>query len=359
MKRFFAGLALGWMTTASMLAQSTLETFYKDPDYQFTGVAVSQARRVFLNYPRWTPGRHKYDVVEILPDGGAKPFPNGKWNSWKPGDDAKTKWVCVQSVVVDDQDFLWVVDPASPEFAGVVGAGNKLVKIDLRNDSVVRTYDLSNVAGPKSYLNDVRVDTQRGVAYLTNSNEGGIIVVDLKSGAARQVLQGSASVLSDPAYSFAIAGVPLMAGGKPVKIQSDGIALSPDREWLFYKPLTDAKLYRIATADLRNAKLTAAELSARVQTVGSFCTTDGMIFDKAGNLYLGDIEKSEIIRLGQDLKPVVIAQDARLIWPDSYAISEGWLYVTCTQINKMPRFNEGKDQRTTPYALYRLKLPRP
>ena len=52
-----------------------------------------------------------------------------------------------------------------------------------------------------------------------------------------------------------------------------------------------------------------------------------------------------------------IADDERLAWPDSLAISPGGeLYVTASQIHLSPRFNHGKSLRTTPYRLFKLKL---
>jgi sugar lactone lactonase YvrE len=56
---------------------------------------------------------------------------------------------------------------------------------------------------------------------------------------------------------------------------------------------------------------------------------------------------------GNQLSTVV--SDDRLSWPDSLAWGpDGGLYVTASQIHNMPRFNGGKDMRTTPYRLYKV-----
>ncbi|SFF13618.1 hypothetical protein [Spirosoma endophyticum] len=88
-----------------------LEEVFSDDTYQLTGVAVSKDGRLFSCYPLW-PGPHQYSVVEILPDNGVKPYPDELWNSWQEGDNGKNKWVCVQAVYVDQENNLWVVDPA-------------------------------------------------------------------------------------------------------------------------------------------------------------------------------------------------------------------------------------------------------
>jgi hypothetical protein len=130
-------------------------------------------------------------VVEIKrsvpnPSQRSDPYPNGEMNSWKPGDDGKNKWVCVQAVHVDALDRLWVVDPASPKQKGVYDKSQKLVLINLSTNGVERSYSLSGVTDEQSYCNDVRVDPAAEIAYLTNSTEGGIIIVDLQSGPARE-----------------------------------------------------------------------------------------------------------------------------------------------------------------------------
>jgi sugar lactone lactonase YvrE len=206
-------------------------------------------------------------------------------------------------------------------------------------------------------VNDVRIDTGKNYAYITESKGGGIIVVDLNSGKMRRVLQNHYSVHSDPAFKFIIDGHELMKDGKPAKFNSDGIALTPDGAWLYYKPLTDDKLYRIKTDYLRNWNMKDTALNNKVEDLGHFTTSDGMIFDKSGNLYLGDLQNSSIIRIDLALKMTTVIKDSRLIWPDSYSIAGGYLYISCSQIQKQPEYNNGENKRTSPYTVYRMKLP--
>lgn len=333
-----------------------LTQVFIDSTYQLTGVAVSKEGRLFTNYPLWSD-IHKYSLVEVLPGNQVKPYPNEAMNNWQPGESGMDKWVCVQAVYIDDNNTMWVVDPASPKMQGVYQNSHKLVKINLQTNAVERTYSFANVADAKSYINDVRVDTDAQYAYLTNSSEGGIVVVNLTTGTARQVLQEHYSVHTDSSYTFEVDGRELMKNGAPFKTQSDGIALTPDRKYLYYKPLTDNKLYRIATAWLRNDTASAATLAAKVESVGAFTTTDGMIFDKSNNLYLGDIERYRMVRISPDLQMTPLFSDERLIWPDSYSLSaDNYLYISCSQIQKQPEYNNGVNKRTTPYAIYKLKL---
>lgn len=239
MKNLLASLALAALSIAVQAQTNSvkpqLELVFADNTYQLTGVAVSATGRIFTNYPLWSD-IYKNALVEIK-DKKAIPFPNETMNSWKEGQSGKDKWVCVQAVNIDNQDFMWVVDPASPKMKKVYQQSHKLVKINLNTNRIEKSYTFEGIADENSYINDVRVDTKLQFAYLTNSNTGGILVVDLSSGKARQVLQGHYSVRSDPSFKFIIDGKELTKENVPVKMHSDGIALSPDGMWLYYNHL--------------------------------------------------------------------------------------------------------------------------
>jgi sugar lactone lactonase YvrE len=132
---------------------------------------------------------------------------------------------------------------------------------------VIRQYDFKGVVSAKDSLNDVRIDPVRGYAYLTNiGSKGSLVVLDLKTGKARQVLVGDRSTFADPNQHLMIGSEPaLRPDGSAVAIHADGIALSPDAKWLYYRPLTDHNYWRVPTAALRDAKLGDAELSAKVE----------------------------------------------------------------------------------------------
>ncbi|PYJ23290.1 MAG: hypothetical protein DME92_01405 [Verrucomicrobia bacterium] len=52
-------------------------------------------------------------------------------------------------------------------------------------------------------------------------------------------------------------------------------------------------------------------------------------------------------------EPVIT--DKRLLWPDTLSWGpNGDLYVTASQIENIPRFNNGKSTRTEPYKLWKI-----
>jgi len=108
---------------------------------------------------------------------------------------------------------------------------------------------------------------------------------------------------------------------------------------------------------LRDFTTPEKQVEAGVQDLGHFVATDGMEMDHDGNLYVGDIENDRIVKISPDLKMTTLVQDKdKLIWPDSYSIANGFLYISCSQIKFMPWFNNGSDLTLFPYQLYRLKL---
>ena len=353
-----SGQQTGASTTKAITHKDTLEEVYSDSAYQFTGVAISPEGRLFVNYPYWLD-KHSYSVVEVGQDLNPLPFPDSVWNSFQKGDDGTNKFVCVQAVVADEENNLWIVDPAGIGLANVYKKSNKLIQIDLKTNKIKRIYTFpESVAGRESYINDIRIDHKSGFAYMTNSSKDGIVVVNLNTGASRLVLQGHPSTLSDSNYHFTMNGKEMSNASGPVKINSDGIALSPDKQWLYYKPLTDNRLYRVNTAILRDFNTTTEQVAGKVEDVGKFVATDGMEFDSEGNLYMGDLENARIVKITPDKKMTTLVEDKeKLSWPDSYSISkDGYLYISCSQIQQMPWFNNNRNITQYPYRVFRIRI---
>ena len=339
---------------AAMTGQ--LHEVYHNDDFQITGISVSKTGRLFVNFPRWSD-LYINAVVEVLPDGSIRPYPDEEWNRWnlKPGT-AKDHFVCVQSVVVDETDALWVLDPAAPMLATVVPGGPKLVKIDLQTNEVTRVISFEpSVAKADTYLNDVRFDTKRGAAYITDSGAGGLIVVDLESGRARRLLDGHPSVMVVAGVEVPVNGKPLRQNGKPPQFAADGIALSPDSDYLYYKAVTANALYRIKTEVLRDANLSPDEVASGVEKVAETFPTDGLWFDERGNLYLSDVTHNAVSVLTPDGKLRQAITDARLQWPDTFTGGpDGAIYISASHINDSPPYNEGKSVRSRPYGVFKF-----
>jgi sugar lactone lactonase YvrE len=344
---------LAFFAIIASTSAAQLEEVASFPDQQVTGVGVSQKTgRIFVNFPFWSDD-HSLSVAEIV-DGKPRPFPDQEWN--KPGAPG-SHFVCVQSVVVDDQDNLWILDPAAPKMQQIVKGGPKLVKVALASNQVMQTIPFGeDIAPAKSYLNDVRIDTANQKAFITDSGKGAIVVVDLVSGKARRLLDDHKSTEPEPDVKLVVDGKQLIDQQKktPPQIASDGIALDTKNGYLYYHALTGHTLYRIKTSYLTDEKL--RDLESKVETVAQTPAPDGMLEAPDGSVYLTDIEGGAIVHWNASSKKIEpIIADKRLLWPDTLSWGpNGVLYVTASQIENMPRFNNGESTRTEPYKLWKV-----
>ena len=321
-----------------------LETIAKS-EKQWTGVTVSKSGRIFVSYPRWFTAIN-YKVGEIV-NGQLLPYPNAVRNEGDKGSHTDDRFVCVQSVYVDDKDFLWILDAANPYFAGVVPSGAKLHKVDLTQNKVIKTYGFdAKTVFSQSYLNDVRIDNKRGLAFITDSGKAGLVVLDLASGANRRVLDGHVSTLAEK--SVLTLNGKVWEGGE---IHTDGIALSPDGEWLYYRALMSDNLYRVPVAALADTAVSEPELSAKVNMAAKTGPVAGMLFGKNGDLYMGGLADNSIKVLRPSGELQTIIQNDGIIWADSFGMDgKGNLYFTVAKIN-IPM----KERKNTTYALMRIK----
>ena len=333
-----------------------------------TGVAVSKNNRVFTNFPRWGDPV-EYTVAEIV-DGKMVPFPSKELND-STGDLTKNLFA-VQSVVVDDSDRLWALDTGSVNFGPPKPGAPKLVAIDLTNNQIVKTIRFKpDVCLPTTYLNDVRFDLKRGkegMAFITDSSQNGpngIIVVDLASGEAWRRLNDHPSTKAEPNFAPIVEGEPLMARqpGQPaayMKIGSDGIAISQDKETLFYCPLASRHLYSASVDALADRRRSEQDVAATVNDLGDRgYASDGLETATDGAIYLTDYEHNAVhVRDANGANDRVLVSDPRMIWPDTLSAtgSDGFIYFTANQLNRQKQFHNGKDLRHQPYAIFRYPL---
>jgi sugar lactone lactonase YvrE len=311
-----------------------------ESDNLWTGLAISKEKRIFVNFPRWD-NNVKISVGEII-NGKVIPYPNKEFNHWTADTSVKNSFICVQSVYIDDQNYLWILDPSNPLFQGVINLTAKLYKVNLNNNQIIETHHFdSTVIYKNSYLNDVRVDTEKQIAYITDSGVGSIIVTNLKTGESKRLLEENPSVTAHFEY--------LTFGENriPVKVDADGIALSNDRSYLYYTPLTSHTLYRIKTEYLINGTANKEQVEA---VTPMQVATDGIMFDNNDNLYLGGLENNSINIFTNNKNLVQLVADNRIKWADSFAKDiDGNMYFTTSQLHLSP-IERGK------YAIYKINM---
>ncbi len=342
---FLAASVLGSASVAAAKETVSWEdppelTVVAQSDYQWTGVAVSPTGRLFVCFPAW--GNHpNYHLGEIL-NGAVYPY-------YEIEDNAS--FVCVQSVVADATNTLWVLDTGRRGDGTMDPAGVRVFMVNLSSNQIVRTYTLpSDVVLSDTIMNDLRVDNARGVVYLTDSGHGGILVLDLASGNAWRALTDIPEVRAN------LQSIYFPTGLFSKLANTDGLELSQDKKTLYFSSLGSDILYSVPTDVLIDTALSVAQRQKSVKAVNvKNVPTDGMVL-RNESLYMGALSNEGIWEFQLDETNVSeagallnLGRDIR--WADSFALAaDNSVYFTTSAINYPP------DQQA-PYELFHLVWP--
>lgn len=304
------------------------------------------------------------------------PYPSVEWQSCKTADG---KWKsdftrCLDWVLglhTDADGTLWLLDSAKTTDRAKgrpAGLVPKLVAWDTRANRLVRVIEIPAPASiPESQHNDFVVDLKSQTIVIADEaigeDSGGyggkaaLVVVDLKTGKSRRVLQGHESTrpLREPIRWDV--GQPT-EGSVGLNVGADGITLDHAGEWLYYAPLNNLKVYRVRMSDLLDAKLADAELGARVQTWSDKPFAGGMTIDAKGNLYLTEVGERAVGIVPADTRRYRrYVQDPGMVWPDGVVyVSDGWMYTGAAQLPLVgPLQKDGVARNKPPYLIYRFR----
>lgn len=313
---------------------------FAESQQQWTGIAISKTNRVFVNFPRWSQ-ETPVSVAEII-DGKTIPFPDLHWNSWAGNTTDNNQFICVQSMYVDDTNLLWVLDTGY-ELSTDSTKGARLFCFDPDNNILIHEYFLpvEKITG-KAYLNDFRIDHKNHAVYFTDSQVGGIVVLDLNTNEVRRVLANHYSTLTE------VDKIVIEGYERKHPVHSDGIELDPDGKYLYYCSLMGKNIYRIPVSSLLDQNISDTMLGAKVEKYAQTGANDGIIFNKKGELFLSSLEKNAISKINKRGILTEVIQDEAIKWPDSFAFdTHGNLYFTTSQIH-LP-----KEKRST-YKIFKL-----
>lgn len=234
-KTILKNLLIYFFICTVVVADDRIIEIAQSPDHQWNGIALTKNNRMFASFPP-SAGDVTLSVAEILDHNVLSPFPGGEWNTFNPttsSQNVENRFVNINAILTDSHDNLWVVDNGMIGNETVANAA-KLVKIDLRTNTVERIYSVSSLNPPQGFaLNDVRIGSRH--AFRTESGLGSVVIIDLQTGQVRRVLDNHLSTkFVDPTVVRMEGRAALDEKGQPKRMHNNHLKLTPDEKTLFY-----------------------------------------------------------------------------------------------------------------------------
>lgn len=357
-KQILKVLTCGFFIATSLFAGAQIvPEKYAEVPYSVGNIAYNiKNELVYSNHPFFSP---EIRVMHYDPKlEKASPFPNKKWNTRRKTDDKYLDDVL--GIRNDSKGVVWMLDMGTKS-----GVTPKLVGWDTKRNRLKKIYYIPQPASIEtSQLNDFVIDEDRDIVVIAdedianggNGSKGALVILDLKTGVSKRVLEGHYSTIPEN-RPIVVDKQELMIPGtqKPILVGADGITLDKNNEWLYYAPLNGVSVYRIKMEDLLYSANT--ELEKKVERYAAKENNGGFSIDIEGNLYTTYIENNAIgvIPTGTK-KSYIYAADENLIWPDGVSYNrDGYMYTSAAQLTKASVFNQGKDKTSKPFLIYRFK----
>jgi sugar lactone lactonase YvrE len=309
------------------------------------GFKVDREGNHYLSVPRWAPGIPATVNRLVSVDGKAVLEPYPTWEMNEAGHVA-----ALQSVLgweIDELNQAWFLDQGHIEGAPCQDGAQKLVCWDIDSNQLIRSIPIPpGIADYRaSFLNDLVVDNANGFVYIADSGiftdplQGGLIVYDMANDRLRRVLHQHVSTQDVPGYWFEIDGQRVWPD-QPMRTGADGIALSADRQTLYWSALTARHLYSIDAALLRDFSTDPNTIAESVVDRGDKGTnSDGLGADDRGLIYYSMLEGKGIgvfdPRSGEYR---VLVTDDRMIWVDGMTFdNRGYLLFNSNRLHQLFR----------------------
>lgn len=361
-------------SSENVRGQASLEV-YAQLDAAAAGITQLPSGQVVLGFqPYYSP---KIQVALLNADRKSyTPYPSLDWQScrnadgtWKNDFNQCVDWVL--GLHTDSNGILWLLDSAKSTDKAAGRPSTlvpKLVGWDTNANKLFRIIEISPEATiTESQLNDFVVDMKNQVIVIADEGVGensgsvgskaALVVVDLKTGKSRRLLQGHPSVMpvSDPVrWDQGTA----TAGSLATFVGVDGIALDKDSQWLYFAPFSAYKMYRIQMRDLLDTTLSPDELGLKVETYADKPYSGGLTIDVQNNLYTSESGERAIGIIPADTRIYSrFVTDSTMIWPDGVTFnSDGFMYTAAAQLT-LASFAQadGIGKNKPPYLVFRFR----
>lgn len=349
MKRLLAAVSTIAFLTGPVAAQG-LETFLEFPkDTPPGNLAIGPDGRMFMSVHEFYGPELR--VVEVMADGSTKPYPTETWARAPQDDSDGLRGVL--GLRADREGILWMLDGQGE------GQTGRVVGWDTKAEKLHAIYYVGQPAArPTSFLNDLAIDREHGAIYISDTGDGensAIIVINMETGRARRVLEGSAFTVPEDTPMI-IDGREIRLGGNPAKIGINPITVDPTNSWVYFAPMTASAMYRVRTIDLLDESLDDDALAAKVERYGDKVISDGSTVDADGNVYITAMTDNAIgVTKPDGTYEVLFQSDEDLPWPDGFSMGvDGFVYATINELHRSPVLNGGEDASLGTYRIVRF-----
>jgi hypothetical protein len=315
-------------------------------DLAITGVTTRHGRMFACTLRR---GDHPGPQVVEIVGGQPRPYPDGDWNNWRPGDDPSKAFVSVSAMRFGQDLGLWVVDSGVPAFGeGRKVGGAKVVRIDLEKNQVSRAYDLTGVTTGDSQPTQIRFNGLR--AYIADAGWPGIIVLTLEDGAVRRVLTLDTPLTQQRPIRVASRILHAPRGGM-IELGASLIELAPDGDILYVAPPC-GPMVQIGTRFLDNSGMPPGVLTSELEPFAATPSSFGTAMDADGFMYVSDVDRSRILKVSPKGKIQTLFADPRLAGVTALWIDEGGnLLMPTPRLAEAGAFG-GPDTATGPFTVW-------
>ncbi|MBE7210261.1 MAG: hypothetical protein INR65_04515 [Gluconacetobacter diazotrophicus] len=324
----------------------------------WNGLAQAPDGRLLVEFPRIAnAGGVSLGIAGA--DGTITPYPDARLNaapatSGTVAPDAP--FVGLNAIHLAPDGGLWAVDTGIPAPGKTpLPGGTRLIRIDLKTNAVTRVITIpAEALRPKSYTDDIRFNGDH--AYVTDAGAPGLLVVDLRTGRVRRVLDGAPALTAK--RPIVVDGETLKGpDGKPVMLHADLEEVTPDGKQLYVQPLC-GPMSRIPTAVLDDPTVPDKQVAAAPVFWYDTPALGGTAIEADGTLVLNDIENDSVLTLSPDRVLTEVIRDPRLHWADAPVLAgHDTLLIPAAQLDRAPLFHHGRSEIRYPVTVYALTLP--
>lgn len=350
MKTFFTITALFAAVFTLHVQSATLEvigTLDKRPG----NPAIGPNGEIYLSMSPFDAPEFK--VVRLSSEGKLIPFPTAE---------ISRSFVNVIGISSTTNGIVWILDMGnskqSPKLFGWSVAKNELESI---------YYIPLEATGSNPFFQDLAIDIRGEKAFIADMSRGdlvgesspAIVVVDLKTGATRRVLEGHKYFQPKTQYKSIAGEKPMIFTGtdgnsEPVNLGLNPIAIDEESSFVTFSTITPGPVYQIPASVLGDFTKSDDEIEKAIFAIGGKATSDGIAVS-GKTVYLTNVENGSIESLKDGVVSTVIKNQI-LAWPDGIAIDrDGSLIVTVNQLHKATPFNGGTPGGEPPYYVVRIR----